>query len=431
MTSATRVYRMLQRALRAAGPLASGGTSKVARGVRGRRDAARTLTAWGRDARDFARPGVWFHAPSVGEGLQARAVLEAFRVRRPDLQAAYTHFSPSAETLASTMPADVATYLPWDLPDEMTPVLHALQPDAVVFTKTEVWPTLAELAEGRGIPLALVGGAVPPGARRARWPARALLRPMWARLSLGCAQTPEDAAGLVTLGVHPDRVVVTGDPGIDSAAQRARGADPGAPWLAPFHADPRPTVVAGSTWPADDARLLPALGRVRSAVPDVRAVLAPHEPGAEHVRALLARMEADGWTARTLAAVEEAGTAEGVDVVVVDRVGVLAHLYTVGWVAYVGGGFHDAGLHSVLEPAAARLPVVFGPRHANARAAGDLLRCGGAREAADAEGLGRVLTEWLTVEDARDYAAQQACGYIDGHMGAAERTAVLLDDLMT
>lgn len=430
MSSAALAYRSLQRALRALAPAFSGRTSKVALGLGGRRDAARTLAAWGRTARDVRRPGVWFHAPSVGEGLQARAVLEALRARRPALQAAYTHFSPSAQALASRMPVEVAAYLPWDLPDEMASVLHALQPDAVVFTKTEVWPTLAELAEARGVPLALVGGTVAPGARRARWPARALLRPMWGRLSLACAVTAEDAVGLVELGVKPERVVVTGDPGIDSAALRARAADPAAPWIAPFLRDPRPTVVAGSTWPADDARLLPALRDVRTGVPDVRAVLAPHEPGAAHVEALLGRLEADGWTARTLASVEEGGTVEGVDVVVVDRVGVLAHLYTVGWVAYVGGGFHDAGLHSVLEPAAARLPVLFGPRHADSRAAGHLLACGGARETADAAALAHTLTEWLTAGDAHDYAAQQAFGYIDAHLGAAARTAVLLDDLM-
>jgi len=430
MSSADLAYWSLQRALRAVAPALSRGTSKVSLGLGGRRDAARSLETWGRAGRDPARPGVWFHAPSVGEGLQARAVLEALRGRRPDLQAAYTHFSPSARAMASRMPAEVAAYLPWDLPDEMTAVLEALRPDALVFTKTEVWPTLAELAEARGVPLALVGGTVPPGARRTRWPARALLRPTWARLSLACANTGDDADGFAALGVEPDRVVVTGDPGIDSAAQRARAADPGAPWMAPFFGDPRPTVVAGSTWPADDARLLPALREVRSSVPDVRAVLAPHEPGVSHVEALLGRLHAEGWAARTLARVEEGGTVEGVDVVVVDRVGVLAQLYTVGQVAYVGGGFHDAGLHSVLEPAAARLPVLFGPRHANARAAGDLLACGGARETADAGALARALTEWLEEGEAHDYAAGQAFGYIDAHLGAAERTAVLLDDLI-
>ena len=61
------------------------------------------LVAWAREHRDPTRPGLWLHAPSVGEGLQARAVLEALHRRLPAVQTAYTHFSPSAEELAATI----------------------------------------------------------------------------------------------------------------------------------------------------------------------------------------------------------------------------------------------------------------------------------------------------------------------------------------
>lgn len=430
MTGAALLYRSAQRLLRASTPLFGRGGSKLGRGLNGRREAARALVAWGRDRRDDTRAGVWFHAPSVGEGLQARAVLEALRARRPDVQAVYTHFSPSAEELARRMPAEHAGYLPWDLPDEMGAVLHAVRPDVLTFTKTEVWPVLVEKASERGVPVTLVGGTVPRGAKRSRWPARVLLRPTWARLTLVAAMAEADAQGFAELGVGQAAIVVTGDPAIDSAAARARGADPDAPYLRPFREHPRPTVVAGSIWPSDVRVLLPALAEARRRAPEVRTILAPHEPTEDGVATLMAALEAQGFRAGTLASVEERG-AEGMDAVVVDRVGVLAHLYTVGDVAYVGGGFHDAGLHSVLEPAAARLPVTFGPRHVNARAAGDLLVAEGALEAADAGTLGEILGTWLADTAAHDYAARRAFGYIDAHLGAADRTAALLDALLT
>ena len=46
------------------------------------------------------------HAPSVGEGLQARVVIELVRSRRPDIQLAYTFFSPSAEAFAHSLDVD-------------------------------------------------------------------------------------------------------------------------------------------------------------------------------------------------------------------------------------------------------------------------------------------------------------------------------------
>jgi len=428
--AAALLYRWLQRALRAATAVLGRGASKPARALAGKRGAARSLVAWGAAHRDDARPGAWLHAPSVGEGLQAKAVLDALRARRPALQVVFTHFSPSAERFAVRVGADWAGYLPWDLPDEMASALDAARPGVVVFTRTEVWPVLVEEATRRGIPVALVGGTVGAGARRARWPARALMRSTWARLSLVGARSDADAERFRALGVPADAIRVTGDPGVDSAAERARGADPAAPWLRAFREEPRPTLVAGSTWPSDLEVLLPAVARARARVRDLRVVLAPHEPTGAVVGALLAELSGRGWRARSLTEVEERGAA-GADAVVVDRVGVLAHLYTVADAAYVGGGFHDAGLHSVLEPAAARVPVAFGPRHANARAAGDLLLAGGAKEVHDYMELAEVVSDWLSDRAVRDYAALRAFGYIHAHLGAAARSAELLEALLT
>jgi 3-deoxy-D-manno-octulosonic-acid transferase len=426
----TLPYRLAIGAIRLASPLLSTGESKLARGVEGRRHAHEVLAAWGRTLRDPAHPVVWFHAPSVGEGLQARAVIRALAALRPDVQVVFTFFSPSAESLAERMGAEVATYLPWDLRRPTSVALDALRPDLLVFTKTEVWPVLTSEAATRAIPVAIVGATVPDGAGRMRWPARGLLRPTWRALRLAGANTALDGERLAMLGVSRPAIFVTGDPGIDSAAARFGRADPRAPYLRPLLESPRPTVVAGSTWASDEAVLLPALDALRDSVPDLRAVIAPHEPDRAHVERLLASLGRSGWTTRTLGDVEQVGDADGVDAIVVDRIGVLAHLYAVATVSFVGGGFHDAGLHSVLEPAAAASPVVFGPRHHNTRAAGDLVADGGARIAASAQELGEIMGAWLQDESARNDAGGAAARYIEGHRGAAARTAEHLVDLI-
>jgi len=373
---------------------------------------------------------IWFHAPSVGEGLQARAVIEALRVRRPDIQVVFTHFSPSAEALAKQMPTDFADYLPWDLASAVRPAMDTIRPALLVFTKTEVWPVMVREAERRGVPVAMIAGTLPVTSSRGRWPARPLLRSTWSRLSATAAISSADAERFGRIGVRPDVVEVTGDPGIDSAAQRASAADPTSPYLAPFLADPRPTVIAGSTWPVDEHILVPALARVRSTAPDVRVVVAPHEPTPERVAELGTRLEGAGFKVALLSVIEVSGHVGETNAVIVDRVGPLAHLYTAGTVAYVGGGFHDAGLHSVLEPAAAGLPVVFGPRNHTAMAARDLLDEEGAKVADGPGPLAQVLLAWLLDEGLRHYTGARARGYIDAHLGAAERTAALLERLL-
>ncbi len=328
------------------------------------------------------------------------------------------------------MSVDVAGYLPWDLPGPIGQVLDAMFPELIVFTKTEVWPVLVDESVRRGIEVALVAGTVMEGSSRLYPAARALLARSWRALRSACAVADEDATRLRLLGVGEDALFVTGDPGIDSAAERARATDPAAPCLAPFRADPRPSVVAGSTWRSDEDVLIPALQVARQRVPGLRLILAPHEPDWGHVRVICQSLAVDGWSTATLSAVRESGSVHGVDAVVVDRVGALADLYTIGRIAYVGGGFHGAGLHSVLEPAAARLPVLFGPRHHGSRAAADLIVAGAARSVEGRDTLGEALLTWLTDDGLRDRAAECAFGYIQDHLGAASRTAAVLHELL-
>lgn len=413
-----------------ASPLLGRGDSKVARGVRARLGAGLRLTEWARIHRDVRRPLLWIHAPSVGEGLQAKAVIEALRERRPEVQVVFTYFSPSAELLAARMPADVSSAVPWETTGEVGRAMTAVRPDLLAFTKTEVWPVLASGASAAGAATALVAATLPAKSSRRRWPARSVLGPALACLDVVAAIAEDDAERFIGLGARPSAVSVTGDPGIDSAARRAAAADPAAPHLRPFAVPRRPTLVAGSTWPSDEAVLIPALAAARSRHPELRAVIAPHEPSEAAVRSLEGSLGRSGLRTARLSRVESAGVVGDADAVVVDRVGVLADLYTIGDVAWVGGGFHAAGLHSVLEPAAAGLPVLFGPRHGGSHAAGELIALAAARAVRDAGGATSALAEWLSDVAARASAGVAGRRYIAAHLGAAGRTADLLSRLL-
>ena len=413
----------LARGLAAIAPAREG---KVWRSVGARRGIRERYAAWGRAERDPARPLLWMHAPSVGEGLQARPVLQHLRAARPDVQLAYTHFSPSAAAFARGLDVDFRDFLPFDTAGDAEAALDALRPTALVFSKLDVWPTLATRARRRGVRLGLISATLAHSSSRRSGVAGALLREAYRALDLVGAIDAGDAARLVGIGVPEDRVRVTGDTRYDQVWSRAAAADRSGELLAPL-ASARPTLVAGSTWPADEAVLLEAWAAVRGRLPAARMIVAPHEPTPSHLAPI------ERWARNAGLRLERLGApAQGeADVVLVDRVGVLGDLYALADVAFVGGGHHSAGLHSVLEPAAFGAPVLFGPRHSGSRDAGELLAAGAARAPGNAGETTADLADWLGDEGARRAAGAAARAAVERGLGAAERSAALVEELLS
>jgi 3-deoxy-D-manno-octulosonic-acid transferase len=375
--------------------------------------------------RDADRQLVWMHAPSVGEGLQALPVVQRLQAMPTPPQIAVTWFSPSAEAFGAKFNADFSDYLPFDTGRGAALALNALRPSALVYSKLDVWPVLTKSAADRRVRLGMIAATMRPGSGREGAMARALLYEAYAALDLVGAISAEDAQRLVALGVRQSAIRVTGDSRYDQVWDRAQRPPADAPWRSAL-ADGRPTLVAGSTWPADEEVLLTAWRAVRRSVPTARLVIAPHEPTAGHLAPIWQWAESGGFTA---AALDQRG-AERADVVLVDRVGVLGDLYGVASAAFVGGGFHDAGLHSVLEPAAFGAPVLFGPQHHGSRDAGRLLSVDGAASVDDASSLARVLVDWLgDLAHARDRGAA-AQAVVRGELGAADRAFTLVQELL-
>jgi 3-deoxy-D-manno-octulosonic-acid transferase len=419
-------YRALAQMARGAAAIAPAGDSKILRTLRARRGIRDRYRAWGASGRDRHRPLLWIHAPSVGEGLQARPVLKLMRTRQPSTQLVYTHYSPSASQFAASLDVDFRDFLPFDTPADAAVALESLDPTALVFSKLDVWPLLTREARTRGVRLGLISATLARGSSRRSRTASVLLRDAYAALDAVGAIDDADADRLVELGVRPSVVTVTGDTRYDQVWERAERVDRASPLLSSVRSN-RPTLVAGSTWPSDDAVLLPAFVTVRRAVGDARLVIAPHEPTTDHVSPL------EAWARQEALEVSRLDdpNASRADVIVVDRVGVLGDLYALADVAFVGGGFHGSGLHSVLEPAAFGAPVLFGHRHEGSRDAGLLIARGGASAVSNAPELARRVTAWFRDVSLRREAGDSARALVRSGVGAAERSFELVQRLLS
>lgn len=414
---------LLSRALVAAAP---GHKSKLLTALSARRGLIERYRAWADSERDTSRPLLWVHAPSVGEGLQALPVIERFRARHPEAQVAYTFFSPSAQRFAATVGADFADYLPFDTIPAADMIIDALRPSALVFSKLDVWPSLVEAASRHGTRLGLLSATMPLSSRRMSRMGRAALADAYGALDAVGAISPGDAQRLIEVGVRPDRLTVTGDTRYDQVWSRANAAEASRRDLLARYISPRPTLVAGSTWPSDEERLREAWLNLRRSLPSARLIIAPHELSSKHLASIRK------WATvskLTLSLTSDEAISE-TDIVLVDQYGILGDLYAVGDAAYVGGGFHAAGLHSLLEPAAFGVPVIVGPKHTDNRDAALLVAGGGAVRCSGAGDIAARLSLWFGNADVLRRARAGARRVVESELGAADRSVEIVEGLV-
>jgi 3-deoxy-D-manno-octulosonic-acid transferase len=419
-------YRAAGALTRLAVRTAPEGSSKFLKAMSARRGLVERYERWSSTERDLSRSLLWVHAPSVGEGLQALPVIQGFRAKHPDTQLAYTFFSPSAERFAGNIGADFFDYLPFDTDDDAGAVIEAIKPTAMVFSKLDVWPMLVSHAAQRGVKLGLLSATVPESSRRRSSIALLALRDAYAALDVVGAISPSDAERLLAMGVRGDRMSVTGDTRYDQVWARATAHRPQRDAIVAKYGDNRATLVAGSTWPSDEQRLLPAWIQLRRQVDGARLIIAPHELSKKHLDAI------EKWardSSLTLSRTSEE-PARSTDVLLVDQYGILGDMYAIADAAYVGGGFHDAGLHSMLEPAAFGAPVLIGPLHADNRDARLLVAGGGAVRCPGPGDICARLLAWFRNPGVHERASRGARRVVEAGLGAADRSVELVEGLL-
>jgi 3-deoxy-D-manno-octulosonic-acid transferase len=380
---------------------------------------------WNALARELSAAPVWFHVASVGEFEQARPVISALEGAQPQVPVMITFSSPSGFGFArrretvGTGAIRFIDYLPFDRMATMRFCLERARPRLLVLVKFDLWPNLIWEASARGVPMALIDATLKPSSRRHSAPGRWLYGDLYRRIDRILAISEDDAARFARAAPEHRGISVAGDTRFDRVKERWEGRSRGALVLPD---DGARTLIAGSTWPPDEARLLPAVARLLGEHGDLRFVVVPHEPLPSHVEALRRWAASAGFPAR---AVSEGPVGAETRVVIVDAVGRLAEAYGLAHVAYVGGAF-STGVHSVIEPAMAALPVVFGPRHDNSFEASQLLSRGAAASISDDAGAYAQLRRFLLDDAARERAGRAARAYVESQLGATEKCMAAL-----
>jgi len=373
---------------------------------------------------------IWLHAASVGEIVAASPIIKEIRRAFPGKPVLVSVVTATGYAMAKRIitDADSIIFFPIDLPFISYGAVKRIRPSAFLMVETELWPNFLKALRHFSVPVMMVNGRISDkSVGRYRY-LGSILKNMLATVDTFCMQSTIDAEYIIRLGADPKRVVVTGNTKFDQnytsvtleeqqGISRQMGLE---------HAFP--VIVAGSTHKGEEDILLSALQEVRKSFPSIKLVIAPRDIMRTEELASLATSFGFVAIRRT---VLQSNHSERHDIVLLDTIGELGKIYSIGTIIFVGGSLVAQGGHNILEPAAHGKPILVGPYMFNFK---DTYALFSKREACitvdNATNLAEKMLYILNNEQVRLHMERDTLAIIEENRGAACSSMVYLREIL-
>jgi 3-deoxy-D-manno-octulosonic-acid transferase len=249
-------------------------------------------------------------------------------------------------------------------------------------------------------------------------------------------QTEQDRERIVKIGAPIDKTRVVGNLKFDqpflSVTQEASTN-----MAKSLHLQGKDSLlIAGSTHSGEEEILISVLKDLRKTNPHLILLLAPrHLERLEEVEHIL-KKESVLWKKKTLLAGDQDRSngerKERSEVILLDTMGELMNLYSLGTLVFIGGTLVPIGGHNPLEPLFFKKCVLFGPHMFHfLEISRHLIQARGAIQVEGKEELAFHLRRLLSDERARKEIGEKGYQCLQQHQGATERTIEEIRPLFT
>lgn len=291
---------------------------------------------------------IWIHASS-GEIEYAKSLIREYKKSNPESQIYVSYSSLSAPSLFKNIADSVTGFFPlnWDITADNKKLIEHIRPEIIIFSRTDYWPNLIRFAHSKGIKLATIAAN----------PKQSFLNSLWLKFCcsdfsfFSCVE--EDQVSYLQNLLPKTKVVYIPDTRFDQVFHRLQQNT-----LVQLDSNKK-RITFGSTWPKDDAVIKPIIPELLAK--GFSLIWAPHDINYAHLLYAELKNKLQSNKVITLANLK---TNEDFDILIVDRIGVLADFYRYSKISFVGGSFVSR-VHSVMEPLCAGNFVITGPHYHN------------------------------------------------------------------
>ena len=360
----------------------------------------------------------WFHASSHGEFLQTKPVLVGLKEIEPHIKIIVSFFSPSGYNNIDDNIIDCKIYLPFDFPWLVRKALKTIKPKKLIFAAYDIWPNLIWTAKAMNIPTVLFAAKFKRKTKKLMPLVRSFYQHVYNNFySIYTITKKDDEKLRLILDKSKNMILrVLGNPRYD---QVNKVSDQYSIEHTKEILNRKKSIILGSMHNEDKKNIIDGLMDLLNDNNDIYIIWVPHEPISRNINLVYDYFLDKGYSVELYSEQNKLGT-DHPRIIIVDVVGVLSKIYWNGIIAYIGGGF-STGIHNVMEPAIARLPVIFGPNYDNFQEAIELIDLGGGWSINNSEEFYNISNKLINNEKILLNASEAATDVIHNNIGAATR----------
>ena len=341
---------------------------KIKRGLEGRKKSLEIVKAKIKNEDSV----LWMHAASLGEYEQGLPVLEKLKEKYPNHKVLITFFSPSGyENVVKKNKEDILCYLPFDKKSTISEFVKAVHPEIFFTVKYDFWYHLLDELKKINAKVFVISALFYENQVYFKPQGKWFVNELKKNVDWIFHQTEKSLSLAQKVGLTKGSV--SGDTRFDRVKQ-IKNRDNFVEFISEFKAEKK-LLVFGSSWEAEEkmAQIL------SQKLENFKILIAPHDlKRVQNLKQIFP-------SAILYSELKSNYQLPNTNILIIDSIGLLSKLYSYSDIAIVGGGFHDKGLHNILEAATFGVPVIFGNQYKKNPEADALIAQNGGKSFAQVE----------------------------------------------
>lgn len=305
---------------------------------------------------------VLIHSSSLGEYQQSIPIVE--KLRELNFNVVLSFFSPSGYKNAKIIYDDVKKiYLPIDTYKNAKNFLDTISPDIIILMRYDLWFNFLYNAKKRKIKIIIANSRYDENDISLKIPIlRSFKKAMYSMIDIMFAIDETDYENFSKMMSDTNcKVIKAGDSKFERVYEASKAIKI-QEVIDKTIIENKKVFVIGSSWKEDEEIILPVVNKIIR-YENLLTILVPHEPKETKISAIEKNIETNYPNLKTIW-FSNLENYKNENLIIVDSIGKLMGLYSIAYLAYVGGGF-KTGLHNVLEPAIFNIPVFFANEEKN------------------------------------------------------------------